>query len=83
MFLGLTDARNGLRLPAYSRLDVRMDRTFTVANRRLTLFVEVANVLSQTNYRNASYGVGLGGRVFGPMDTLMPIVPSAGFVIEF
>jgi hypothetical protein len=54
-----------------------------VANRRLTLFVEVANVLSQTNYRNASYGVGLSGRVFGPMDTLMPIVPSAGFVIEF
>ena len=83
LFLGLTDSRNGLRLPAYSRLDVRMDRTFTIADRRLTLFVEVANVLSQTNLRNASYGVSLNGRVFGPTDTLMPIVPSAGFVIEF
>jgi hypothetical protein len=83
LFLGLTDSRNGLRLPAYSRLDVRMDRTFTIANRRLTLFVEVANVLDQTNLRNVPYGVSLNGRVFGPTDPLMPIVPSAGFVIEF
>jgi hypothetical protein len=83
LFYGLSETRNGLRLPAYSRLDVRMDRTFMIGDRRLTLFGEVANVLNRRNLRNVPYGVGPTGLVFGPTDSLMPIVPSAGIVIEF
>src|SRR6185436_275006 len=82
-FLSLAESRNGLRLPAYSRLDVRADRTFTWSGRRVTIFAEVANALNHRNERNVPYAVDRAGRVLGPTDTLLPIVPSAGFVIEF
>lgn len=79
----LTDERNGQRLPAYVRLDVRADRSFTWASRRVTVFAEVANALNRRNVRNVPYGVDRQGRVYGPTDSLMPIVPSAGFIVEF
>jgi CarboxypepD_reg-like domain len=83
IFFRLADERNTLRLPAYSRLDVRADRAFNWSGRRLVLFVDVANVLNHTNERNASYFVDRAGRVSETMESLMPIVPSGGFVIEF
>ena len=72
-----------MRLPAYARLDVRIDRTLTLAGRRMTLFAEVANVLNRRNVRNTPYDVDRIGRVLGPTDSLLPILPSAGFVIDF
>ena len=75
--------RNTLRLPPYARLDVRADRTFTWSNRRVTVFGEVANALNRQNLRNVPYGVTRNGLVQEPTDTLLPIVPSAGLVIDF
>jgi len=49
----------------------------------VTLFGEVANALNHENLRNVPYGVDRRGRVQEPTDTLLPIVPSAGLVIEF
>jgi hypothetical protein len=43
----------------------------------------VANALNHQNLRNVPYGVDRRGRVQEPIDTLLPIVPSAGLVIEF
>ena len=83
LFLGLTDTRNAMRLPAYSRLDLRADRTFNWAQKRLTLFIEVANALNRRNLRNTPYGFDRTGRVLGATESLMPIIPSAGFVVEF
>ena len=54
-FLGET--RNILRVPPYSRLDMRVNRTFTWQEKRLTLFVEVLNVYNRTNLREASAGI--------------------------
>jgi hypothetical protein len=36
-----------------------------------------------SNLRNASYSVDRVGRVFDTTESLMPIVPSGGFVFEF
>jgi hypothetical protein len=83
LFFALVSERNTLRLPAYSRLDVRADRAFNWSGRRLVLFVDVANVLNRTNVRNASYSVDRTGRVFDTTESMMPIVPSGGFVFEF
>ena len=83
LFSSLVSERNTLRLPAYSRLDVRADRAFNWSGRRLVLFVDVANVLNRTNLRNTSYDVDRAGRVFETTESLMPIVPSGGFVFEF
>ena len=81
-FLG--GMRNEVRVPPYSRLDMRVNRTFTWAEKRLTLFVEVLNVLNRPNVRQAS--VGLDTRTFeafGLFDTMLPRIPSAGFLLEF
>jgi hypothetical protein len=83
LFYGLDDERNTLRLPAYSRFDVRADRAFNWSKRRLLVFVEVANVLNHTNLRNAAYRVDRAGRVFETTESLLPIVPSGGVVFEF
>jgi hypothetical protein len=83
-FYALTDRRNTLRLPVYSRLDVRADHAFLWSSgRRLVLFVEVANVFNHTNLRSTPFDVDRAGRVFNSTQTLMPIIPSAGFVVEF
>ena len=82
-FYGLSPERNTLRLPAYSRLDVRADRAFTWSGRRLVVFIDIANVLNHENLRNASYFADRAGRVFDTTESLMPIVPSGGLVIEF
>jgi len=83
LFFGLAEQRNTLRLPPYARLDLRADRTVSWSGRRVTLFVEVANVLNRRNVRNVPYGLDRTGRVLGPTDDLLPLLPSAGFAIEF
>jgi len=82
-YYALSDTRNQLRLPGYSRLDLRADRAFKWSSRRIVLFVDVANILDHENRRNTPYFVDRLGRVFGPTETLMPIVPSGGLVVEF
>ncbi|MBY0494745.1 MAG: TonB-dependent receptor [Cyanobacteria bacterium] len=80
----LSSQRNGIRLPAYSRLDLRADRTFTYRKSRLTLFLEVVNAMNRDNYRPNGFGVNLTTRrVFDPIESLFPLLPVAGVLIEF
>jgi hypothetical protein len=55
-------------------------RPFTVAGRSITAFGEVANSL---NVRNVPYGVGPRGLVQGATDSPLPLLPSAGLLVEF
>ena len=80
----LSEHRNESRLPAYGRLDLRANRTFSWGRRRLTLFAEVINVLNQDNVRFNPPGINSSTRqVTRLFDSLVPIVPSAGLLIEF
>jgi hypothetical protein len=80
----LSAERNTLRLPAYGRLDLRANRTFAWGQRRLTLFAEVINVLNQENVRFTPPRVStVTRRVTGLFDSLVPVIPSAGILIEF
>ena len=80
----LSTQRNGLRLPVYARLDLRADRAFTYRKSRLTLFIEVVNATNHDNYRYDSPGINLTTRrVFEPLDSLFPLLPVAGILIEF
>jgi hypothetical protein len=80
----IAERRNELRLPVYARLDVRASRTFTWARSRLTLFGEVINVLDRDNVRSNPPSIDSrtwqARRLF---ETMIPIVPSAGMLIEF
>jgi hypothetical protein len=82
LFLGST--YNAVRLPIYARLDLRANRTFSFTKRRLTLFVEVINVLNRKNLGQ------LGGSInattlsaVGYTTGLIPRIPSAGLLFEF
>jgi hypothetical protein len=80
----LSQDRNALRLPTYGRLDLRANRTFTWGRRRLTLFAEVINVLNQENVRFNPPRISTATRqVTRLFDSLVPVVPSAGVLIEF
>ena len=81
-FLG--DQRNSLRVPAYSRVDVRADRTYRWGRRRLTVFAEVSNVLNHENLAQTPPFVSPeSGQVFEKFREQFPIVPSLGFALEF
>jgi ferric enterobactin receptor len=80
----LGSERNTVRVPPYSRLDVRANRTYTWAHTRLTLFLEGLNVYARSNVR---FGIPDVNRrtleVTHLFDTLAPFVPSAGILLEF
>jgi hypothetical protein len=77
-------ARNAVRLPAYSRLDVRAERAFHVAARRVTMFFEVLNVLNHANLVAATGVIRREtGEAVGFTEPLLPRLPSAGLRIEF
>jgi hypothetical protein len=76
--------RNALRLPVYGRLDLRANRTFNWSRRRLTLFAEVINVLNQDNVRFSPPRINNTTRqVTRLFDSLVPVIPSAGILLEF
>jgi len=76
--------RNTARLPVYARLDVRGNRTFTWSHHRVTLFAEVVNVLNRENVRFVPPPINTRLNIVGtPFETMFPIVPSVGVLIEF
>jgi hypothetical protein len=81
----LSDQRNQVRIPDYARLDVRVSKAFLFKRWKLTATGEVLNLLNRNNLRYAGFdGFDFStGRVFGHLDRVLPILPSAGVVIEF
>jgi hypothetical protein len=80
----MSTQRNGVRLPAYAGLDFRVDRAFTYRTSRLTLFIEVVNATNRANIRYNSPSInGNTPRVFNPTESVFPVLPVAGVLIEF
>lgn len=79
----VSDSRNLVRVPAYTRLDLRGSRTFGLKRARLTLFVEVINLLDRENARFITPDVDASGRVTNLFESMLPRLPSAGILIEF
>jgi outer membrane receptor for ferrienterochelin and colicin len=80
----LADVRNSERLPLYARLDLRANRAFNWSRSRLTLFAEVINVFDRANYRFEPPSVNVTTKAVGtPFDSMFPVIPSVGFLIEF
>jgi outer membrane cobalamin receptor len=83
--LVLASARNLVRLPAYSRVDMRANKAFFFEKWKLTLSIELLNV---TNHRNLRYPVidGLNmitGRISYRFGDTMKVLPAVGISIEF
>jgi hypothetical protein len=84
-YFTLSDQRNQLRVPAYSRLDTRLNKAFYYKRSKLTTDVEIDNMLNHTNWRYdgfQQYDFST-GKATMRRGNLLPILPSAGFTLEF
>lgn len=83
----LAPDRNLERLPAYARLDGRLAKSFNRDRYRMTLFVEVLNLLGRENRRFSGFGLDFINLRTGQIDELVqpqfPFLPTAGLLIEF
>ena len=80
----VTTAKNGERLPAYARLDLRAERTFTYRRSRLTLFLETLNTFNRRNAATGDFGINFSNLVVSDLlEEGLPFLPSAGVLIEF
>jgi hypothetical protein len=80
----LTGVRNQTRLPAYARTDFRVNKSWTRDKWKLTLFGEVINLTDRANYIFDSFN-GYNSKTLQSsitLDTMFPILPSAGIVLE-
>ena len=80
----LSDVRNQSRLNPYARADVRVNKSWTKAKWKVTLFGEVINLTNRTNQLYDSFN-GYNATTFQAyltMDTMFPILPSAGIAFE-
>jgi hypothetical protein len=81
----LDTRRNQVRLSAYHRADLRINKSFQWKNWRGTFFAEVMNLTNRDNFRYDSFG-GFNGQsrqAFPRFDKLFPIIPAAGVMFEF
>lgn len=79
----LSDQRNLARIPTYSRLDIRANKSFNFDRWKLTLYGEVLNVVRHRNIRYTSDVDTVNGRVSVSRDSMFPLLPIAGVRIEF
>ena len=80
----LTHERNQTRVPFYNRVDVRLSKAFLFKRFKMTLTGEVLNLFNRNNVRYAGFDFfSFDGRVIGQLDRVLPILPSAGVVIDF
>lgn len=81
----LAESRNAVRLKAYQRTDFRVNKTFVHDRWKINLYGEVINITNRQNERFDSFN-GYNpstAQAYLRFDTLIPILPSAGFVVEF
>jgi outer membrane receptor protein involved in Fe transport len=81
----LSDQRNQFRMPAFSRLDLRADKSWYRPRSRITFYIELTNALNQRHYRFCSFEQLPFGVTSGWLarERTIPILPMAGLRMEF
>jgi len=77
----------GIRLPAYTRLDLRVTRDFTVRGKPLSVFLDLFNLFNRTNLASWRYDAvtrnGVPGTARSEGLTLLPRLPTFGLRYDF
>jgi hypothetical protein len=79
----IPQAKNSAYYPAYSRLDIRCDKRFTIFGLAAFAFIDVTNVLNQTNVFAFDYSFNSEGKPVVNTVKLWPILPTLGLTIQF
>jgi TonB dependent receptor len=80
----LTTVENQLRMPAYFRTDLRINKSWRKDRWKLTLYGELINLTNHPNYLFDSFN-GYSASTHQAhitLDTMFPILPSAGLTLE-
>ncbi len=85
-YFPIVSVRNDTRMPAYFRLDTRVNKAFHRKRYKATLYAEITNLTNHSNYQYwgfvpdyvRPYGFIAAGR-----GTFLPIIPSVGLSVEF
>jgi len=80
----LTSVRNSQRLGTHNRTDLRINKAWTRDRWKLTLYGEVVNLTNRANYIFESLNSynSKTGQASVTVDSMFPILPSAGLVFE-
>ena len=80
----LTSVRNQLRMNPYSRTDLRVNKSWTRAKWKMTLYGEVVNLTNRTNSIFDSFNGfdSRTGQAFLSLYTAFPVLPSVGILAE-
>jgi hypothetical protein len=84
-YFTLTKQRNQVRVPTYSRLDTRLNKAAYYERSKITMYVELDNMANHENWRYfglQQYDFNT-GKALLRRDNMLPILPAAGFTIEF
>ena len=65
---------NAERAPDYSRIDIRVDRTFSVSGQPLNVFFGVQNVTNRRNFASYNWNRRTNSQQFGEQQGLFPIL---------
>ena len=65
---------NAERAPDYGRVDLRVDRTFTVGGQPLNIFLGVQNVTNRKNFASYSWNRRTNEQQFGEQQGIFPIL---------
>jgi hypothetical protein len=65
---------NAERAPDYGRVDIRVDRTFTIARQPLNVFAGVQNVTNRRNFASYSWNRRTNTEQFGEQQGIFPIL---------
>ncbi len=65
---------NAERAPDYGRVDIRVDRTFTVGGQPLNVFLGVQNVTNRRNFASYSWNRRTNAQQFGEQQGIFPIL---------
>jgi len=65
---------NAERAPDYGRVDIRVDRTFTVSGQPLNVFVGVQNVTNRRNFASYTWNRRTNTQQFGDQQGIFPIL---------
>jgi len=75
--------KNSTYLPAYRRVDIRVNKTFNFSSFNMNVFIDVSNVFNFKNIQGYEYKFNAVGIPFKKEVELWPIVPSLGIKFTF
>ncbi|MCK4664873.1 MAG: TonB-dependent receptor [Bacteroidales bacterium] len=75
--------KNSAHYPAYSRVDYRISKEFSLFKNPLLVYIDILNLFNKKNVVSYSYSYNSKGKPIRRANELLPIIPSIGLSYSF